>query len=106
MSPTTEITMVLAPTILIPLMLLGGLFVNNSTIPASLQWMKYLSWFMYGNEALLINQWEGVDNIKYTCPSPSGQVNCTVTGEYVLEKLHFSKVPMIILYPQLLHNFA
>ena len=22
-------------------------------------WLKYLSWFYYGNEALVINQWEG-----------------------------------------------
>ena len=52
------------PTLLIPLMLFGGLFLNNSTIPVYLEWLKYLSWFMYSNEALLVNQWEGVTGIQ------------------------------------------
>ena len=67
------------PTLLIPLMLFGGLFLNNGTIPVKnhfrysfalkeahlfqvyLNWIKYVSWFMYSNEALLINQWKGVE---------------------------------------------
>ena len=79
------------PTILIPLMLFGGLFLNNSTIPVYLEWMKYLSWFMYSNEALLINQWDGIDDIKCR-QTPLVPDNCTITGQDVLDQLHFSKV--------------
>ena len=48
---------------------------------------------MYSNEALLINQWDGVEDIKYKCQPPAPD-NCTISvgGEFVLEKLHFSQV--------------
>ena len=104
MSPTIELTLVLGPTLIIPLMLLGGLFVNAGTIPASMEWLKYFSWFMFGNEALLINQWEGVTDIQYPCQAGTGgqypcqagtgglAANCTITGEDVLAKMHFSAV--------------
>ena len=57
-APNVNIALAIGPTILIPLMLFGGLFLQNSTIPVWLEWLKYLSWFMYTNEALLINQWK------------------------------------------------
>lgn len=91
MAPSNQVALILGPSMIMPLFFLGGLFVNNNTIPRYMNWAKYLSWFMYGNEALLINQWIGVDNIRYTCPSLDKSVNCTVTGEYVLNRLHFSK---------------
>ena len=65
-APNVNIALAIGPTILIPLMLFGGLFLQNSTIPVWLEWLKYLSWFMYSNEALLINQWKGVDDIQVT----------------------------------------
>jgi len=97
LAPSLNIALAVGPTLIIPLMLFGGLFLNNSTIPVYLEWLKYLSWFMYSNEALLINQWVGVEDIKYKCqPSEAGAQapeDCTisVTGDFVLEKLHFSK---------------
>ena len=63
-APNVNIALAIGPTILIPLMLFGGLFLQNSTIPVWLEWLKYLSWFMYSNEAMLINQWKGVEDIK------------------------------------------
>ena len=62
-------------------------------MPEWLVWLKYLSWFMYGNEALVINQWDGVEdiacknineNITDICPMPN--------GEMVLKTLGFEKV--------------
>ena len=74
---SVQMAMAFGPTFLIPLMLFGGVFLNNTTIPVSfryirkrfqtdiivqvyLNWIKYISWFMYSNEALLINNWRGV----------------------------------------------
>eukprot|EP00092_Neocalanus_flemingeri_P039888 GFUD01043444.1.p1 GENE.GFUD01043444.1~~GFUD01043444.1.p1 ORF type:complete len:655 (-),score=143.96 GFUD01043444.1:27-1697(-) len=89
MASSVEMALAVGPTILIPLMLFGGLFLNNNTIPIYLEWMKYFSWFMYSNEALLINQWDGIDNI---CPSNTAEVgNCTMTGDMVLDGLAFNK---------------
>ena len=37
----------LGPPFLIPLMLFGGLFLNNGSTPVYFIWAKYLSWFYY-----------------------------------------------------------
>lgn len=91
MTSSVDMALAIGPTLIIPLMLFGGLFLNNSTIPVYLNWMKYLSWFMYSNEALLINQWDGVTDIEYSCQYPNGTASCNVSGDVVLEQLHFSK---------------
>lgn len=43
-----------------PLYLFGGLLLKKGSIPVYLDWFHYVSWFMYGNEAMSINQWKGV----------------------------------------------
>ena len=45
----------------LPLFMFGGFFLQNGTAPAYLDWISYFSWFMYGYEALSINQWHGVE---------------------------------------------
>ena len=42
------------------MLLFGGFFLKNGSVPVYLDWIRFLSWFMYGNEALSINQWHGV----------------------------------------------
>lgn len=49
-------------------------------------WVKYLSWFNYGNEALMINQWQGVSNL--TC---TGVKTCFADGESILAHLGYSQ---------------
>lgn len=46
---------------IIPVLLFGGFFLQNGSVPVYLDWLRYLSWFMYGNEALSVNQWHGVE---------------------------------------------
>lgn len=45
------------------LMITSGVFVKLNTLPSYAAWMPYLSWLMYGNEAISIAQWEGITNI-------------------------------------------
>lgn len=59
-----------------------------SSIPVYLQWMRFLSWFLYGNEALMINQWEGVDYID--CRNATSA--CPANGRVVLEMFSFQEV--------------
>ncbi|KAB7495576.1 ABC transporter G family member 18 [Armadillidium nasatum] len=46
------------------LLISGGLFINLQTLPPWISWVRYLSWFMYSNEALTVTQWTGVTNIR------------------------------------------
>jgi len=86
-SSSVNMALAIGPTILIPLMLFGGLFLNNSTIPVYLDWVKYVSWFRYGFEALLINQWKGIDDIQscQQAPSMENEICVNITGEIVVE---------------------
>ena len=57
----------LASPIMVPLLLFGGLFLKIDTIPDYFAWLSYISWFMYGNEAISISQWSGVEFTSPTC---------------------------------------
>ena len=61
---------------IIPVLLFGGFFLQNGSVPVYLDWLRYLSWFMYGNEALSINQWYGVEFNNTDCQ----YVGYNVTG--------------------------
>ncbi|GBP26141.1 Protein white [Eumeta japonica] len=75
------------PPIIIPFMLFGGFFLNSGSVPPYLGWISYLSWFRYGNEALLINQWSGVERIACT----RNNSTCPASGQVVLDTLSFSQ---------------
>ena len=64
------------------------------------EWMRYLSWFMYGNEALSINQWSGVTFNDSVCTiSLDGKEVChqqLFTGEQILMDFEFN--PVILKY--------
>jgi len=45
--PKLEVAMALLPIIIIPLMVLGGFFVNSNNVPNYLIWIEYISMFKY-----------------------------------------------------------
>lgn len=78
----------IGPPILIPFLMFGGFFLNIDSIPVYLHWLAYLSWFKYGNEALMINQWR---NVTIDC-SMAGNATCPANGAVVLETYSFEEV--------------
>ncbi|KAK7076882.1 ABC-2 type transporter, partial [Halocaridina rubra] len=84
MARNLSVALAIAAPFIIPLMLFGGFFLNSGSTPVYLTWFKYLSWFSYGNEALLVNQWQGVQSI--AC---SSNQTCFPNGEAVLSFLHY-----------------
>lgn len=62
------ICLLLAP-ILIPLILFAGFFLNNSSIPSYFIWIKYLSWFYYSYDLLLIELWQNYGKIPCSTPN-------------------------------------
>ena len=55
-------------------------------MPAIVAWLKYLSWFMFTNEALSIVQWQNITDIK--C-STDPLFPCLPTGNDVLHHYNF-----------------
>ncbi|CAH1154007.1 unnamed protein product [Phaedon cochleariae] len=85
LSATYSMALSLGPPLIIPSLLFGGFFLNINSIPVYLKWASYLSWFKYGNEALLINQWENIEEIE----CPIGNSTCPPNGRVVLKMFNF-----------------
>jgi len=90
-----EIAVALAvvPMCLMPLMIFSGFFVNSTTSPAFLQWIKYISPMKYAFVALIKNEFTGLE---IHCPHPangtasSSQPLCPYQhGEQVISVLGF-----------------
>ncbi|KAL6069457.1 ATP-binding cassette sub- G member 2 [Balamuthia mandrillaris] len=89
-APDMGTSMALAPLVFIPLMLTGGLFLNQDSVPDWLRWIQFLSLFKYGFEILVLNEFDG---LVFTCTQAerdrSGG-NCPVPdGETAIENLNF-----------------
>lgn len=80
----------ISPPLIIPFLLFGGFFLNSGSVPYYFKWLSYLSWFRYGNEALLINQWADVGPGEIVCNRLNS--TCPADGRVVLEVLNFDAV--------------
>lgn len=80
----------IGPPLIIPFLLFGGFFLNSGSVPVYFTWLSYLSWFRYGNEALLINQWKDVGDGEIICTRQNA--TCPANGQVVLQTLNFDEV--------------
>lgn len=67
-------------------MLFGGLFLNGSggsDTTEYINWLRFLSFFHYGYDALMINEFKGL-NVWF---NPSGYPGISITGQVFLENL-------------------
>lgn len=89
-SSSISMALSIGPPLIIPFLLFGGFFLNSGSVPVYFQWLSYLSWFRYGNEALLINQWSQVGPGEIACTRMN--TSCPADGNVVLQTLNFSVV--------------
>lgn len=86
-STSTSMALNLGSPLIIPLLLFGGYFLNSRSVPPYFKWLSYLSWFRYGNEGLLINQWADVQPGEIECTNSNS--TCPSSGQVILETLNF-----------------
>lgn len=79
LASTPQVALGISAPLIIPMLLFGGFFLQNDSVPVYLDWIKYVSWFMYGNEALSINQWRGVTFNSTYCDLLANISSTTVT---------------------------
>ncbi|XP_046580538.1 protein white-like [Haliotis rubra] len=100
---SVNIALAIAPPLLIPFMLFGGLFLNNGSVPVYFIWLKYISWFQYANEVLSVNQWENVHSLE--CGPSNGTLpgngtdspqRCYRDGQDVLNYLNFTEDNVVL----------
>ncbi|XP_060816781.1 protein white-like isoform X3 [Bombus pascuorum] len=86
-SSNLSMALSIGPPVIIPFLLFGGFFLNTASVPSYFKWFSYLSWFRYGNEALLINQWSQVEFIECT----RSNATCPKSGQMVLQTFNFKQ---------------
>jgi len=87
-APSTNVALGLSGPVLVPLMIFSGMFLNNDSVPSYFIWLKYLSWFNYSYESLVINQWQSVSNI--SCSTAASR--CLNSGADVISYLSMKTV--------------
>ncbi|XP_065827732.1 protein white-like isoform X3 [Oscarella lobularis] len=87
--PSVSVALAIGPVSFIPFLLFGGFFIRSGTVPVYLEWIQYISWFYYGFEALMINEWRGTN---LTCSSIQ---NCFSNGTQVLDHLGLVEVSVL-----------
>nr|BBB02489.1 Protein white [Harmonia axyridis] len=88
-SPSLELAPPIVSIGVSPLLMLGGIFLNFKSIPEYLKWISELSWFKYGFQAYMINQWSNVAHIECHMNSTAQSI-CITNGIEVLHKQNIS----------------
>lgn len=70
----------IAAPIIIPLTLFAGFFLNSGDVPEYFIWIKYVSWFFYTYDSLLIVVWRDYGPIACSRPMTSMMYNSTTTS--------------------------
>ena len=85
-SPSITVALAIGPLLMFPFIIFGGLFSQAGSLVPWLSWIEYISWFKYGFEALMVNEWVGYvfpNGTVMACLN-STAVGCFRTGEQVL----------------------
>ncbi|KAG7164313.1 white-like 1 [Homarus americanus] len=86
LAPSDNVALALLAPCTLPLLIFSGFFINVRSTPVFMKTFQYLSWFSYGNELLVVNQWSGVNNLTCTVSA-----SCYLDGEAVIQRLGFSE---------------
>ncbi|KAK0424360.1 hypothetical protein QR680_008634 [Steinernema hermaphroditum] len=98
-APSYSIAVSVSGPLLTVFSLTGGLYTNVAQMPAYVSWVQYLSWFRFGYESLIVNQFENYPNI--TCvrqlTPPEGESvsiapHCEGSGDEIISNLEFDSI--------------
>jgi len=85
LSPNMVIATIISPIITVLFLMFGGFYINIDNIPIYYKWIYYISFFRYSYEALLANEFRG---LQFACNNSS----CIPTGEVELQRLGMADV--------------
>ncbi|VDK88070.1 unnamed protein product [Onchocerca ochengi] len=88
-SPTYAVAVSISGPLLTVFSITGGLYSNIKTIPESVRWVQYFSWFRFGYESLIINEFSHYDNISCALSDGKPTTICENSGKSVINNLNF-----------------
>ncbi|CUG00176.1 ABC transporter, putative [Bodo saltans] len=77
-----QVANVIAPLILVLFLLPSGFLINLNSIPIIWRWIKYISFFRYGFEALVLNEFDG---LTFNCGAIANLTLCQPDGLLFVE---------------------
>ncbi|XP_065840254.1 protein white-like [Oscarella lobularis] len=80
-APSVSVALAIGPVSFIPFLLFGGFFIRSGTVPVYLEWIQFISWFFYGFETLMVNEW--TDSPQLSCGT--NNAGCLQNGTQVLD---------------------
>jgi len=86
----------LAPILMIFFLLYSGFYVNNSSVPPEFIWVPYISFVRWGFEALVLNEFSGLELYCKKGQEDESGVCSTTTGEQVITRLDFNGTPIVV----------
>ncbi|VDO23247.1 unnamed protein product [Brugia timori] len=88
-SPSYAIALSISGPLLTVLSITGGLYSNVRTIHETMRWVQYFSWFRFGYESLIINEFLHYDNISCLLSNGKHAAICENNGKSVINNLNF-----------------
>lgn len=88
-SKNEKVALALAPAITVILILFGGFYVNEGTIPEWLSWIKYISHLYWAFMALTINDFHGRDGWACGAAGVAPPPTCK-TGDQIIQSFGFN----------------
>lgn len=95
-APKPEVALALAPVVTTLMMLFGGFYMNVANIPVYFIWLYWISFFHFGYEAFVLNEFKG---LVFSCkdselkPGPGGVKICPIeSGDQVITNLNMTGV--------------
>ncbi|KAK6743075.1 hypothetical protein RB195_010378 [Necator americanus] len=85
---SVSLAVAVLPIFVVPMMAFGGFFINQGSLPWFFYPFKYLSYFGYAFESLVVNEWSHVNSIS-GCTRPQG-IGCYANGTDVITSLSFA----------------
>ena len=90
--PNLQVAMMVAPMLTLMLMILGGFYVNFSSMPSFIRWLSWLSQARYAFTAMVVNEFKGRT---FECAAGTHArygASCPLTGEEVIDALEMDDV--------------
>ena len=88
-SPSYAVAVSITGPLLTILSITGGLMVNVDQLPPWISWVQYLSWFRFGYENFIVNEFQGAESFQCVDKDNKPTLACLDSGEVVMDKFSF-----------------
>jgi len=87
-----------APLLTMPTILFGGLFINTTSMPAYISWIRWTSPVYYANCGILLAQWRTAPNPKPFGPNPYHVALDFLIGDISFTECVYALIALLVIW--------